>query len=234
MEITILQSELLYNFSLHMCILNLSMSGATYSSKSTLDDRYLRNISWQSFCQKKTESIQHSRYKTLTITKIITLAQFTILGNGLASWLLQMFYVFEVGYWRTKSTKPQFIVLISWMATLSSYLIWQIFSFIHPPNEYGCVFAWTTLENGPAIDLQKMPILAKQKLSFQMKLILIIISYWKVWISKSLIEMKYCVMCWFAYLTTRFRWIIRHTFVQTIYEIKAFRNWMGWKGCTRI
>ena len=29
------------------------------------------------------------------------------------------------------------------MVTLSSCLIWQIISFILPPNEYGCVYAWT-------------------------------------------------------------------------------------------
>ena len=60
------------------------------------------------------------------------------------------------------------------MVTLSSCLIWQIISFILRPNEYGCVYAWTTLESGPAIDLQKMPIMAKKKSSFQMKLILIL------------------------------------------------------------
>ena len=48
------------------------------------------------------------------------------------------------------------------MVTLSSCLIWQIICFILPPNEYGCVYAWTTLGSGPAIDLQKMPILAKK------------------------------------------------------------------------
>ena len=48
-------------------------------------------------------------------------------------------------------------MLISWMVTLSSCLIWQIFSFILSPNEYGCVYA--TL-SAPAIDLQKVPILA--------------------------------------------------------------------------
>ena len=52
------------------------------------------------------------------------------------------------------------LVLISWMVTLSSYLIWQIINFILPPNEYGCVYDWTMLGTGPAIDLQKMPILA--------------------------------------------------------------------------
>ena len=38
------------------------------------------------------------------------------------------------------------------METLSSCLIWQIISFILPPNEYGCVYASL---NGPAIDLQE-------------------------------------------------------------------------------
>ena len=42
------------------------------------------------------------------------------------------------------------------MLTLSSCLIWQIISLILPPNEYGCVYAWTTLGNGRAIDLQKI------------------------------------------------------------------------------
>ena len=40
-----------------------------------------------------------------------------------------------------------FSVLISWMVTFSSCLIWQIINFILPPNEYGGVYAWTTLEN---------------------------------------------------------------------------------------
>ena len=53
-------------------------------------------------------------------------------------------------------------VLISWMVTLSSCLIRQIISFILPPNEYGCVYAWTTLGSRPAIDLQKLPTLAKK------------------------------------------------------------------------
>ena len=39
------------------------------------------------------------------------------------------------------------LVFISWMVTLSSCLIWQIISFILPPNEYGCVYAWTTQGN---------------------------------------------------------------------------------------
>ena len=33
------------------------------------------------------------------------------------------------------------------MVTLRSYLIWQIISFLLPPNENGCVYAWTTLGN---------------------------------------------------------------------------------------
>ena len=39
------------------------------------------------------------------------------------------------------------------MLTISSCLIWQIISFILPPNEYGCVY---TSLSGPAIDLQKI------------------------------------------------------------------------------
>ena len=31
------------------------------------------------------------------------------------------------------------------MVTLSSCLIWQIIRFILQPNEYGCVYAWTTM-----------------------------------------------------------------------------------------
>ena len=59
------------------------------------------------------------------------------------------------------------LVLISWMVTLTSCLIRQIISFILPPNEYACVYAWTTLGSGPAIDLQNMPILAKKKHLFR-------------------------------------------------------------------
>ena len=39
------------------------------------------------------------------------------------------------------------LVLILWTLRLSSCLIWQIISFNLPPNEYGCVYAWTTLGN---------------------------------------------------------------------------------------
>ena len=34
----------------------------------------------------------------------------------------------------------------------SSCMIWHIISFILPPNEYGCVYAWTTLGSGPVND----------------------------------------------------------------------------------
>ena len=37
------------------------------------------------------------------------------------------------------------LVLISSMITLSSCPPWQTISFIPPPNEYDCVYAWTTL-----------------------------------------------------------------------------------------
>ena len=56
------------------------------------------------------------------------------------------------------------LVLISWMVTLSSCLIWQIISFILSPNEFGCVYASLS---GPAIDLQKMPILPKKNHLFR-------------------------------------------------------------------
>ena len=44
-------------------------------------------------------------------------------------------------------------------------MISQVISFILPPNEYGYVYTWTTLGSGPAIDLQKKPILAKNRFS---------------------------------------------------------------------
>ena len=59
------------------------------------------------------------------------------------------------------------LLLTSWMVILSSCLIWPIISFILPSNDYGCVYAWTTLESGPAIDLKKMPILAKKNHLFR-------------------------------------------------------------------
>ena len=47
--------------------------------------------------------------------------------------------------------------------TISSCLTWQIISFILSLNEYVCVYAWTKLGSGPAIELQKIAILAKKK-----------------------------------------------------------------------
>ena len=51
------------------------------------------------------------------------------------------------------------LVLISWLVTLSSCLIWHIICYILLSNEYGCVYASLS---GAAIDLQKVPILAKK------------------------------------------------------------------------
>ena len=45
-------------------------------------------------------------------------------------------------YWFHHLTSFFQQVLISWMVTLSSCLIWQIISFILPQNEYGCVYTW--------------------------------------------------------------------------------------------
>ena len=50
-------------------------------------------------------------------------------------------------YWVHHLTFFFQLVFISCMVTLSSCLIWQIISFILPPNEYGCVYAWTMLGN---------------------------------------------------------------------------------------
>ena len=58
------------------------------------------------------------------------------------------------------------LVLISWLVILSSFLIWQIISYILPPNEYGSVYAQTTLGSWPAIDLQKI-LLAKKNHLFR-------------------------------------------------------------------
>ena len=52
------------------------------------------------------------------------------------------------------------LVLMSWIVALSSCLIWQIISFILPPNEYSCVCAWTMLGNIPIL---LFTILAKKK-----------------------------------------------------------------------
>ena len=52
---------------------------------------------------------------------------------------------------------------LTFFFSTSSCLIWQIISFILPPNEYGCIYAWTALRSGPAINLHKMPMLAKKK-----------------------------------------------------------------------
>ena len=48
-----------------------------------------------------------------------------------------------------------FFQLILWMLTLSLCLIWQIISFILPPNHYASL-------SGPAIELQQMTILEKK------------------------------------------------------------------------
>ena len=66
------------------------------------------------------------------------------------------------------------LVLISWMVTLSSCLFWQIISFILPPNEYCCVYAWATLENIATDRLTEDADFGKKKSCFQMKLILIL------------------------------------------------------------
>ena len=73
---------------------------------------------------------------------------------------------FNCNYWVRHLTLFFQLVLISWIVILSLCLIRQIISFILPPNEYNCVYAWPMLGSGPAIDLQTMPILAKKKIIF--------------------------------------------------------------------
>ena len=97
------------------------------------------------------------------------------------------------------------LVFISWMVTLSSCLIWQIISFILPLNKYGCVYTRTTLGSGPAIDLQKLPILAN-KSSFQAKLSLLehsktVLIHWKV-------DAKRTSHCLVRILVQRHNWSI--------------------------
>ena len=65
------------------------------------------------------------------------------------------------------------LVLISWMVTLSSCLIWQIISFLLPRTNKVVYTLEPTLGSGPAIDLHKISILTK-KSSFQIKFILIL------------------------------------------------------------
>ena len=52
------------------------------------------------------------------------------------------------------------------MVTLSSCLIWQIISFSLPPNEYGCVYASTTLENIATDRLTEYGDFGKKKIVF--------------------------------------------------------------------
>ena len=56
------------------------------------------------------------------------------------------------------------LVLIPWMVTLSSCLVWQIISFILPPNGLN-----NASLSRPAIDLQKMSILLKKKIIFSVE-----------------------------------------------------------------
>ena len=52
------------------------------------------------------------------------------------------------------------------MVTLSSCIIWQIINFIIPPNEYDCVYAWTTLGNITTDRLTEDADFGKKKIIF--------------------------------------------------------------------
>ena len=86
----------------------------------------------------------HEFYFSFTVLSTLTIKCILTTFLMRYHWLRHLTFIFQLG-------------LISWMVTLSSCLIWQIISFILPPNEYACVYAWTTLGSGPAIDSQKMP-----------------------------------------------------------------------------
>ena len=142
-----------YNLAVHtayfVCVNFIHKRRVTYSLKSTPNDRFFekfsmailfslrpfaRNLFISSFC-----------WKHLTCG----------LNRGLTSNII--YYLLDYGVFFFQ------LVLILWIVIHSSCLIWQIISFILPPNEYDCVYAWITLGSGLAIDLQKMPILTQKK-----------------------------------------------------------------------
>ena len=76
-------------------------------------------------------------------TYIKTLLYYFVISQRNVLALEESLYVF-IFYWFRHltffSTSAYFLNI-----TLSSCLIWQVISFILPPNVYGCVYVWTTL-----------------------------------------------------------------------------------------
>ena len=125
-----------------LCVLILYISGGTYSLKSTPNDRiFLKNSSWhlithRVFARKLLRGNRRRKTFRILFWCLAWGSNPDFSSNKPTHYLLDHgdFFFFQP-------------VLISWMVTLSSCLIWQIISFILPSNEYGCVYAWTTLGN---------------------------------------------------------------------------------------
>ena len=81
-------------------------------------------------------------------------------------YLSYIYFYFQMNFYRVRHITFFQLELISWMLTLSSCLIWQIISFILPPKEYGCVYAWTTLENIATDRLTENAVFGKKKIIF--------------------------------------------------------------------
>ena len=149
------------NLEFKTCYDNIFFMAITYSNSNFFTRRLLRGGRLNKFfltlfnmpeLWKESYSFNYSFYGT-TYTKEMKSKQAHNFNGCIP--------LYRVRHLTFFSTSTYFV-----MVTLSSCLIWQIISFILPPNEYGCVYAWTTLGSGPAIDLQKMPILAKKKIVF--------------------------------------------------------------------
>ena len=149
----------------------------------------------------------------------------TTLGSGCAIDLLKMPILAKIIgpiEWGTTGSEIVFFQLV----TLTPCLLWQIISFILPPNVYDCVYAWTTLGSEPAIDLQKMLILAKKKSSSQMKLILI----WRVCIQAKFSHLghrKSARTHWKANASKTSHFLVRILFQKHNCAIFRFENEQG-------
>ena len=120
------------------------MSGGTYNLTSTLNNRFLRN-----FCMTGlllSEILPEICWKEIAKDILFFILRFDA-WRGIRTRSLSLINQHATKWARHLTFFFFQLVLISWMVTLSSCLIWQIISFILPPNKYGCVYAWKTLGN---------------------------------------------------------------------------------------